>query len=61
MRDSDWWLPLSSYREMCRAHIARLVIEHRMTITFRGARRIYRHARSGMIYVKPGSLVPAHL
>lgn len=58
-RDPDWWLPLSSYRDMTRAHVERLQSEGR-DLTFRGLRHIYRAARDGTIYVKPGTLIPVH-
>ena len=55
--DPDWWLPLSSYRAMCRAYIARIASDG-VVVTFRGARRIYRAARDGTMYVEPGTLFP---
>ena len=51
MTDPEWWLPLSSYRAMCRDHIAYLTMAHGVRVTFRGARRIYKRARDGMVYV----------
>jgi len=53
-QDPVWWLPLSAYRLMVREHVLRLRAEGR-TITFRGLRHIYRAARDGTIYVKPGT------
>jgi hypothetical protein len=55
-----WWLHLSDYRLMCRAHIASLMEDGRQ-ITWRGARHIYKAARDGTMYVKPGTMTPAHI
>lgn len=52
---SAWWLPLAAYRDMCRS-----MIEHErsrgVSITWREARHIYRVARNGAIYCRPGTL-----
>lgn len=47
---SDWWLPLSAYRKNARARCER-DREAGVRITFRGARRIYRMARDGIMFL----------
>ena len=43
--DPEWWLPLSAYRDNARA-----ACKATQGLTFRGALRIYRLARSGVIF-----------
>jgi hypothetical protein len=45
--DPEWWLPLSTYRNNARA-----TCEAKPSCSFREARRIYRMARSGVIFTK---------
>lgn len=49
-----WWLPLKAYRQYTREHCERLRAKG-VVITFRGALRIYRAARDGVVYVQANS------
>jgi hypothetical protein len=45
----EWWLPLVAFRANARARCEALQ-RRGVRITFRGARRIYRAARDGVVY-----------
>jgi hypothetical protein len=52
-RDQVWWLPLNAYRENARKRLAALR-QAGVHVTFRGALRIYRMARSGVAFAQEG-------
>ena len=55
--EPEWWLPLSSYQAMARRHCEDMQAAG-WKLTFRGARRVYRHARNGMMFLVPGTMTP---
>lgn len=54
---SSWHIPLCAFQANARGYATHL-ISMGVYVTFRGALRIYRQARDGTVYVRPGTLEP---